>query len=148
MGMLQKFGLGHASSAEILRAAVASGTALGNEAKAAMEGGAGSSSISDDLLSRVIIDALTTRPEFAQGWLLDGFPRTVAHCEALSAAGLFPHAVVQLANGSAPGDAAYQASEQMLRGSFPSAWTSVDTSSREPAEVSASLVNIIRPLRR
>lgn len=67
------------STGEILRAAVADGTPLGLKAKAVMESG---ELVSDDLMIDLIRERLA-EPDARQGFLLDGFPRTVAQAAAL-----------------------------------------------------------------
>jgi adenylate kinase len=73
------FGIPKISTGEILREAVASGTALGNEVKNII--GAGRL-VSDDLIISVVRDRLN-RPDALGGFVLDGFPRTVAQANAL-----------------------------------------------------------------
>jgi adenylate kinase family enzyme len=59
----------------MLRSAVASGSALGKEVQACQESGV----IPDDLLTKVVLTALASDFRFVErGWLLDGFPRTLA----------------------------------------------------------------------
>lgn len=74
------YGAPHISTGDMLRAAVAEGTELGLQAKAIMdEGGL----VPDDLMLGVVEERLA-RPDVATGgFLLDGFPRTVAQAEAL-----------------------------------------------------------------
>ena len=91
---MSKFGVQHASSSELLRNAVASGSTAGKEVRLCHEQG---KDISDELLSRVVIEALSSEQRFVEkGWLLDGFPRTASQAAALSAAGLAPHAILEL----------------------------------------------------
>jgi adenylate kinase len=73
------FGIPKISTGEILREAVASGTALGNEVKKII--GAGRL-VSDDLIISVVRDRLN-RPDALGGFVLDGFPRTVVQANAL-----------------------------------------------------------------
>jgi adenylate kinase len=63
----------------MLRAAVAMGTPVGKRAKAVMERG---ELVSDDIVIDIIRDRLA-KPDTAKGFILDGFPRTVAQAEAL-----------------------------------------------------------------
>jgi adenylate kinase len=73
------YGIPKISTGEILREAVASGTALGNEVKNII--GAGRL-VSDDLIIYVARDRLS-KPDALNGFVLDGFPRTVAQSRAL-----------------------------------------------------------------
>lgn len=77
----ESYGLVQLSTGDMLRAAVASGSDLGNKAKALMERG-------DLVPDELIIDMISARIEqadCAKGFILDGFPRTVPQAEALAA---------------------------------------------------------------
>ncbi|HHK67113.1 adenylate kinase [Candidatus Acetothermia bacterium] len=75
--IVERFGLVHLSTGDILRDEVARGTDLGERAKSYMDEGA-------LVPDRLIIDMVAERIERAtDGFLLDGFPRTVAQAEAL-----------------------------------------------------------------
>jgi adenylate kinase len=76
------FPLAYIATGDILRAAVADGTDLGKEAKAYMDRG---ELVPDDVIIRVILDRLA-EPDTADGFLLDGFPRTAKQAEALDEA--------------------------------------------------------------
>lgn len=78
--MVAKHGIVQLSTGDMLRAAVASGTPLGTRAKAIMDRG---ELVPDDVMIDVIADRLG-RSDAARGFVLDGFPRTVAQAEALS----------------------------------------------------------------
>ena len=67
------------STGDILRGAVAAGTELGLKAKAAMNSGG---LVSDDLIMGIMEERLQ-QPDCANGFLLDGFPRTIPQAEAL-----------------------------------------------------------------
>ena len=67
------------STGEILRDAVTRGTPLGLQAKGFMESG---KLVPDEVVIGLVREKLTS-PECAQGYILDGFPRTVAQAEAL-----------------------------------------------------------------
>lgn len=79
--LAQRLRIPQLSTGDILRKAVAQGTELGRQAKALMESG---KLVPDDLVNG-IIDAALAEPSAASGFLLDGFPRTVAQAEALDA---------------------------------------------------------------
>ncbi len=78
------------STGNILRAAVASGSELGQKAKACMETGA---LVSDEIIIGIIRDRLA-ESDCANGYILDGVPRTIGQAEALEANGIrFDHVV-------------------------------------------------------
>ena len=72
-------GLVQLSTGDMLRAAVASGSELGQQAKAVMEAG---KLMPDDIMVQIISDRISD-PDCSNGFILDGFPRTTAQAEAL-----------------------------------------------------------------
>ncbi len=75
------YALPHISTGEMLRAAVAKGTEMGREAQKYMESG---KLVPDEVVIGVVRERLA-EPDAAEGFLLDGFPRTVPQAEALDA---------------------------------------------------------------
>ncbi len=71
----------HISTGELLRAAVAAGTALGRQAKAVMESGA---LVSDEIVLGMLEERLTAG-DTGNGFILDGYPRNLAQANALDA---------------------------------------------------------------
>lgn len=80
----EKFGIPQISTGDMLRAAVKAGTPLGLAAKEVMDKG---QLVSDDIIIGLVKERLT-QPDCANGFLFDGFPRTIPQAEALKAAGI------------------------------------------------------------
>jgi adenylate kinase len=80
----QKYGIPQISTGDMLRAAVKAGTPLGIEAKKVMDAGG---LVSDELIINLVKDRIA-QPDCAQGFLFDGFPRTIPQAEAMKAAGV------------------------------------------------------------
>ncbi|CAM3734363.1 Adenylate kinase [Pseudomonas reidholzensis] len=89
----EKFGVPQISTGDMLRAAVKAGTPLGLEAKAIMDAG---KLVSDELIINLVKDRIA-QADCANGFLFDGFPRTIPQAEALVTAGVELDAVVEIA---------------------------------------------------
>ena len=80
--LVAKLGIPHISSGDMLRAAVKEGTPLGKQADVLMKEG---KLVPDDVVIGMILDRIA-KPDCANGFMLDGFPRTIPQAEALDAA--------------------------------------------------------------
>jgi len=80
----QKYGIPQISTGDMLRAAVKAGTPLGLQAQSVMASGA---LVSDDLIINLVKERIA-QPDCAQGFLFDGFPRTIPQAEAMRSAGV------------------------------------------------------------
>lgn len=77
--LIERLQVPQISTGDMLRAAVKDGTPLGRQAKAFMDRGA---LVPDDVIIGLVRERLQA-PDSARGYILDGFPRTVAQAEAL-----------------------------------------------------------------
>ncbi|OKO90042.1 adenylate kinase [Bradyrhizobium sp. NAS80.1] len=77
--LVQRYGIVQLSTGEMLRAAVAAGTPVGLKAKEIMAGGG---LVPDEIVVGIISDRID-QPDARNGFILDGFPRTVPQAEAL-----------------------------------------------------------------
>jgi len=88
----EKFTIPQISTGEMLRAAVKAGTPLGLAAKEVMDAGR---LVSDDIMINLVRERLT-QADCAQGYLFDGFPRTIAQADALKDADIGLDFVVEI----------------------------------------------------
>lgn len=89
----EKYGIVQISTGDMLRAAVRAGTALGLEAKKIMDAGG---LVSDDIILGLMKERIA-QADCANGFLLDGFPRTIAQAEGLDAMGIRIDHVIEIA---------------------------------------------------
>ena len=90
--LLQKLGIPGISTGNMLREAIKNGTELGMKVKSYMDGGL---LVPDELIMGIVAER-TAQPDCANGFILDGVPRTLAQAEALDAAGVVIDHVVSI----------------------------------------------------
>jgi adenylate kinase len=89
----EKFSIPQISTGDMLRAAVKAGTPLGLAAKKVMDSGA---LVSDDIIIGLVKERLK-EPDCKNGYLFDGFPRTIPQAEAMKDAGVNLDYVLEIA---------------------------------------------------
>jgi len=96
--LVDSYGLTHLSTGDMLRAAVAAGTAVGLQAKSYMDAG---NLVPDAVMVGLIAERVQQsdckQPDGTVRFLLDGFPRTLPQADALDSGGLGPDLVLHLA---------------------------------------------------
>jgi adenylate kinase len=90
--MKEKYGIPQISTGDMLRAAVKAGTPMGVEAKKVMDAGG---LVSDEIILG-LIDERLKQDDCKNGYLFDGFPRTLAQADALKDKGVIVDAVVEI----------------------------------------------------
>jgi adenylate kinase len=88
----EKYGIPQISTGDMLRAAVKAGTELGKKAKVLMDAGA---LVSDEVIIGLVKERIQ-EADCANGFLFDGFPRTIPQADAMKAAGVAIDAVVDI----------------------------------------------------
>ncbi len=88
----QKFGIPQISTGDMLRAAVKAGTPLGVAAKKVMDSGG---LVSDDIIIGLVKERIA-QPDCTNGFLFDGFPRTIPQADAMKAAGVKLDVVLEI----------------------------------------------------
>jgi len=89
----ERFGIPQISTGDMLRSAVKAGTPLGLAAKEVMDSG---TLVSDDIIVQLVKDRLQA-PDTTNGYLFDGFPRTIPQAEAMKRAGIQIDYVLEIA---------------------------------------------------
>ena len=87
-----RFGIPQISTGDMLRAAVKAGTAMGLAAKKVMDAGG---LVSDDIIIGLVEERIT-QADCANGFLFDGFPRTIVQADAMKAAGVNLDVVLEI----------------------------------------------------
>ncbi|WP_435100583.1 adenylate kinase [Arhodomonas sp. AD133] len=90
--LCEAYAIPQISTGDMLRAAVKEGTPLGVEAKKVMDSGG---LVSDDIIIGLVKERLA-QPDCANGFLFDGFPRTIAQADALEAEGIGIDYVIEI----------------------------------------------------
>lgn len=90
--IMERYSIPQISTGDMLRAAVKAGTELGKQAKQVMDAG---DLISDDIIIGLVKERIT-EPDCANGFLFDGFPRTIPQAEALVSADVVIDHVVEI----------------------------------------------------
>ena len=88
----QKYGIPQISTGDMLRAAVKAGTEMGLAAKKVMDAGG---LVSDEIIIGLVKERIA-QPDAANGFLFDGFPRTIPQADAMKAAGVKLDVVLEI----------------------------------------------------
>ncbi|KAL3323135.1 hypothetical protein AABB24_040308 [Solanum stoloniferum] len=91
--IVQKFGLVHISTGDLLRAELSAGTDIGNKAKEYMNAGR---LVPDEIVTAMVTTRLSKEDAKVKGWLLDGYPRTLAQAESLERLNIRPDIYIVL----------------------------------------------------
>lgn len=89
----EKYNIPQISTGDMLRAAIKAGTEMGIAAKKVMDAGG---LVSDDIMIGLVKDRLE-QADCQQGYLFDGFPRTIAQADAMKASGIHVDYVLEIA---------------------------------------------------
>ncbi|OVA12893.1 Adenylate kinase [Macleaya cordata] len=91
--IVQKYGLVHISTGDLLRAEVSSGSEIGNKAKEYMENGC---LVPDEIVTAMVTSRLSREDAKKKGWLLDGYPRSSLQAQSLESLMIRPDIYVVL----------------------------------------------------
>lgn len=90
--LTKKYNIPQISTGDMLRAAIKAGTQMGKMAKAAMDAG---QLVTDEIIIGLVKDRIA-QDDCVNGYLLDGFPRTLPQADALTNAGIAIDAVIEI----------------------------------------------------
>jgi adenylate kinase len=90
--LVKHFNLFYISTGDLLRREIAAGSKLGEQARSIIASGG---LVSDEIIVQIIEKTITDNPD-SNGFLFDGFPRTIAQAEAMKAAGVKIDAVLEI----------------------------------------------------
>jgi len=90
--LTEKYNIPQISTGDMLRAAIKEGTELGKLAKAAMDAG---ELVTDEIIIGLVQERIA-QDDCKNGYLLDGFPRTLAQADAITSAGIQIDAVIEI----------------------------------------------------
>ena len=90
--IVERYGIPQISTGDMLRAAVKAGTGLGKKAKGIMDAG---HLVPDDLIIDLVKERIA-QADCSQGFLFDGFPRTIPQADALAHAGIGIDCVIEI----------------------------------------------------
>lgn len=91
--IIDRYNIPQISTGDMLRSEISSGSDIGKQAKQLMDGG---NLVPDDLIIE-LVDQRISKEDCANGYLLDGFPRTIVQADALKNKGIFIDAVIEIA---------------------------------------------------
>lgn len=90
--LTKQYNIPQISTGDMLRAAIKAGTELGKQAKEAIDAG---KLVTDEIIIGMVKERIA-EPDCENGFLLDGFPRTVPQADAVTAAGIQIDAVIEI----------------------------------------------------
>ena len=146
--LVQRFGVCHVSTGDLLRKEVEEGSKLGRRVKTLMAHG---KLVPDALVIRLVTRKLQrVRACRRHGWLLDGFPRTAAQAHALISAGLVPNHIIVLnaTNETVVSRTLARASAAVGRGEAPRKDDNAETIRRRLVEYERNRDDTLAALRR
>ena len=92
MFISKKYNVPHISTGDMLRGAIEARSPLGNQVKSMLDAG---ELVPDDIINEVVLERIQKK-DCAEGFLLDGYPRTLGQAEALSQSGVEIDTVIEI----------------------------------------------------